>query len=514
MRSRDILNVIMDHGQSARGHTAISTEHQDITYGALISSAHVLAKKIHPGLSREWPVVGIALEDPAKAVVAILATLMAGGAYLPLNPQLPAARFRSIADEASIDLVVAETSHGADFLPQGTPLLVFDSWPEDSSRDDLNAPDIISPDVDPEMPACLYYTSGSTGKPNGVVMSRHALSSYIENIVKAWEIGPGDRFLQFSSLAWATSGEEIFAALTGGATLVSLPSIKSVSLSDFLSTTARERITILDLPTSYWRELVYFIGDAWVRLPSCVRLAVIGGDKLDEGSLARWFSSPHTAGTRLINTYGSTEFGLALQVELDGSTRAEEAWELIGRPLPGVRAYVDGVDLDTTPPGTTGELSIGGATLADRYLNNESLTTMRFESASGERRFRTRDLVRVCGNHELAFVGRLDRQVKIRGYRVDLNEVDSVLSAALETMVASVAVTGKDDQTLLVSLVEGPSEAMASRLSGVRKSMSDKLPAYAQPDRIHVIERLPRLSSGKADLQTAYQIADHRFGHG
>ena len=483
------------------GRIAIRSPDTEVTYRHLMDRATALAARLAPYLDGPEDLVGVMLPNGVEAVIAVLASMMAGGAYLPLDAGAPRERLRAILDEARPRVVVVEAGQQDGSAPLPCPVVRVHDDPESSAG--FSPPPAAS---QPDGLACVYYTSGSTGSPRGVMMTHRALSAYVANLVTDWKINSSDRFLQFTSLVWATSGEEIFSCLTAGGTLVVENELRVRSMSDFLTVVAERSVTILDLPTVYWRELVSFLVQQRRAMPPGVRLVVIGGDVLDRRSVEQW-GSLGTPLPRLVNSYGSTEFGLALQNDVDPAGSPDD-FRSIGRPLPGIRAYVDGDDARSAPHGTTGELSIGGGTVSRGYLGDSALTAERFRpdplgDGSGTRLFRTRDMVEVGADGRLAFVGRSDRQVKVRGNRVDLTEVEAALEAE-ESVVRAVAValTADSGHTRLFALVmtEGGASTNAAEL---RRALTGKLPAAAVPARIFPVASLPLLASGKKDVQAA-----------
>ncbi|MGC4808472.1 amino acid adenylation domain-containing protein [Micromonospora sp. DT233] len=495
--------LIAAHAESSGDRVAIDFDGVETTYRELMAQATRAAAVMSPLLDREG-LVGVLLPNSTAAVVAMLAAMMTGGAYVPLDSHFPRERLSAIVADAGIDLIVTD-ERGAD-EHRGLAPQVLDIGAIISADSCGWAPP--SDAGDPDTLACVYYTSGSTGTPRGVMMSHGALSAYVANLVTDWSIGPGDRFLQFSSLIWATSGEEIFTCLSGGSTLVIDTASRSGTAWEFLAMAADRQLTIADLPTVFWRELAYGLADGIGMLPPSLRLVVIGGDNLDRASAELWRAHTSEA-VRLVNTYGSTEFGLALQAEV-GAKATEAGLTAIGRPLPGVAAYVDGMPIDALPAGTTGELAIGGHTVARGYLGDSALTAERFRPdpqgpAEGGRCFRTRDLVEVGADGELLFVGRADRQVKVRGSRVDLTEIEAALEGASSVLRAvAVPITSADGQTELFALVSGVPGA-AVDAGELRKHVAHLLPTYARPNKIFVVESLRLLPSGKKDLQGARQ---------
>ncbi|MEW6601862.1 MAG: amino acid adenylation domain-containing protein, partial [Nitrospirota bacterium] len=281
--------------------------------------------------------------------------------------------------------------------------------------------------------ACLLYTSGSTGKPKGAVLRHGSLVQFITSVISLYELRPSDRILQFASLGFDASAEEIYPCLSIGAVLV-LRTEEMLTDTDFLQKCEQWKLSVLSLPTAYWHLLTDNLESRELRIPDSVRLLIIGGEKAIPKRLAQWqqIVGPRV---RILNTYGPTEatvvttmFDLTFYNPGDGFSS-----ELpVGRPVPGARVHILDRHLQPVPPGVPGELYIGGSGLARSYLNRPELTAEKFitdpfSKDSGERLYRTGDIARYLHNGDIEIVGRLDHQVKLRGFRIELDEIEALI---------------------------------------------------------------------------------------
>ncbi len=308
--------------QLVRVGDAVAVEQEGaeaLTYAELERRANGVAHALlRMGVGPETR-VGICLERSPEMIVAVLGTLRAGGVYVPLDPAYPADRLAYMLEDSGARVVVTERRL-ADALPP-TKLL----FTEDSGEAD--APPAVV--LDPDNAAYVIYTSGSTGRPKGVVVPHRALAHYAAAAVELYGITPADRVLQFASLSFDTSAEEIFPALLGGACLVLRT---EAMLAAFFDRVRACGVTVLDLPTAYWHELVAELERGAAEVPPCVRLVIVGGERVLPERVAAWRRLVGSS-VRLVDTYGPTETTVvATLAELGGGAVS------IGRPVPNGRA--------------------------------------------------------------------------------------------------------------------------------------------------------------------------------
>ena len=527
----DACRSIVSQAQSRPDQVAARTETKELTYGQLLADATVLAQQLRPYLSSAGQIVGVALENSPEALVAILAAWLADAAFLAVDSERSYRHAAVTVDGPQVQVAVTHPTRGTTHDLEVPTVTMADIGTADIGS---AKPDLRDSGHSPDWPACVYYTSGSTGASRGAVLSHGALSAYVANLTRSWEVTPQDRFMQVAALTWATSGEIIMSALTSGSTLVILEMPGSFSMSEllpgasapmpaaalqagafsvgvFLSQVVAQKATILDMNTIAWRRLIRYMKLNGKDLPSSVRLVVIGGDRVDPHTLRAWRELPSARGIQLLNTYGATEFGVALQADFS-DLMPEFGSASIGEPLPGVRAYVDGREIIPARAGEVGELAIGGATLASGYLGESELTAERFglDSPCGSgRRFRTGDLVRIGTDGSLGFVGRQNRQVQHKDAWINLSEIEDLLEASIEgTEAIAVQTTGKRGVAELVVLVSKPQSAEeADYRDAILHEAILRLPEAARPDRIMSLSSLPVLPSGKKDIQRAMQLA-------
>jgi nonribosomal peptide synthetase protein VioO len=347
--------------------------------------------------------------------------------------------------------------------------------------------------------AYTLFTSGSTGEPKPVETSHGALAAAVRSLRSLFEITPADRVLQFASLNWDTCFEEILPALTGGASIVFHRDAYSGSFPRFLRMVEREKVTVLDLPTAFWNELVGHLTDANAALPGCVRLVVIGGEAASARRAADWAALP-TGHARLLNTYGCTETTLVTHaIDLHGP---RGPWPGVGRvpigfALPHVVEHITG----------DGELLIGGPALAGGYRGRPDATAERFVTIGGRRFFRTGDRVSRRPDGALDHEGRIDHEVKIRGIRVDPAEVEAHIAGHPEVRAVLVAGVEAAGRTALAAyVVPRPGAAAPALSAGIVAHLRTRVPAHLIPAHIHVVADLVYTATGKVDRRRSKEL--------
>jgi amino acid adenylation domain-containing protein len=474
--------------------------------------------------------VGLYLERSLEMIVGMLGILKAGGAYLPLDPAYSKERLNFMLSDASVPVLLTQSKLRAELPVRSARVICLDSEWEPIERESEENP---QPTATTDSLAYVIYTSGSTGKPKGVMIEHRSLVNYTEHAGVEYGIGPSDRILQFASISFDASAEEIYPCLTRGATLCLRTDSMLDTVSGFLQKCGEWGITVLDLPTAYWHELTANLEAETLALPPGVRLAIIGGEKALPERLAIW--RKHCKQVRLVNTYGPTEATIvAAMCDLSGESSEVP---LIGRAVGNGQTCVLDRHLQPVPVGVPGELYIGGALLARGYLNRPDLTAQKFipnpflepglgdlgltfkgmnlctngRQISGDgphptaRLYKTGDLVRYLADGNLEFLGRTDDQVKIRGFRIELGEIEAVLRQ--HPAAGEVAVTVREDapgdKRLVAYVVPAPGVAQPKfPLAELRGFLKQKLPPYMVPSAFVVLEKMPVTPNGKVDRRS------------
>ena len=282
--------------------------------------------------------------------------------------------------------------------------------------------------------AYVIYTSGSTGKPKGVAIAHQSLVNFTSAAIEEYGINEKDRILQFASISFDTAAEEIYPCLTTGATLILRTEDVLSSSNQFWQCTQDRQLTVLDLPTAYWHYLTADLQASDSRIPSYLRLVIIGGEEALADNLQRWFRSLKGLQNPplLVNTYGPTEATIVSTIYPLHEDSVSDDWKVpIGKPINNTQVYILDKYLQPVPMGIPGELHIAGVSLASCYLNRPDLTQEKIISnpfsnnVRDTKLYKTGDLVRYRSDGNLEFIGRIDKQVKIRGFRIELGDRES-----------------------------------------------------------------------------------------
>ncbi|QUR69997.1 amino acid adenylation domain-containing protein [Mycobacterium spongiae] len=484
--------------QVARAPEAVAVTFQgrSLTYRELDDAANRLAQLLVTRGAGPGQRVALLFSRSPEAIVAMLAVLKSGAAYLPIDPAVPDARIEFVLTDAA-PIAAITTAGLADRLDgHDVPVIDIDDPTVDSH------PGTGLPVPAPDDIAYLIYTSGTTGVPKGVAIAHRNVTRLLEATDTELEL-TGQVWSQAHSLAFDFSVWEIFGALLYGGRVVVVPEETSRSPEDFHALLVAEQVTVLSqTPSAFYalqavdalrRELGHQL---------TLEAVVFGGDALEPQRLRTWLDH-HPGSPRLINMYGITETTVHASfreiVEADVDSTASP----VGVPLDHLGFFVLDGWLRPVPVGVVGELYVAGAGVGYGYVGRSGLTASRFVAcpfgASGERMYRTGDLVRWDADGQLQYLGRADEQVKIRGYRIELGEIQAAL-AGLDG-VAQAAVIAREDRPGDKRLVGYVTELETGTVDAaqVRAALGERLPAYMVPAAVLVLDALPLTVNGKLD---------------
>ncbi|MFP2934436.1 non-ribosomal peptide synthetase, partial [Pyxidicoccus sp. 3LG] len=445
--------------------------------------------------------VGLCLERSLDMVVALLGILEAGAAYVPLDSAYPAERLAHMMEDSGIRLLLVHAPTRGKLSGGHVDEVCLDEAREAIAACSAAASPIELP---PEAAAYILYTSGSTGQPKGVVMSHRSLVNYSRAASRFSPVSPGDRLLQFASISWDTSAEELYTCLTQGGTLVLRPQAPVETPEAFLAWCEARGITQLNLPTAFWHELVASLEEGHGRLPRGLRWLIIGGERAVPERVAQWMRRVGPA-VPLLNTYGITEvMAVATAIDLSAQAQPEGREVCIGRPVLNVRTYVLDEARQPVPVGVTGELYVGGEGVARGYLDQPGLTAERFvpdpfASEPGQRLYRSGDRARWRTDGTLEYLGRGDSQVKVRGFRIEPGEIEAALlrHPRVHEVLVLVREDVPGDKQLVAYAVPRAGETLD--VAELKGWLAERLPAFLVPQSLVALTALPLLPNGKVD---------------
>ncbi|MFH8800532.1 amino acid adenylation domain-containing protein [Streptomyces sp. NPDC017936] len=458
-----------------------------VSYGDLADRAHRLAHLLAERGVGPGKVVALVADRSAHTVTAVLAVLAAGAAYLPVDPAYPDDRIAYVLDDARPAAVLA-TAAVAGRVPATAPEpLVLDA---DATLADLAGRPTRAPERGPRPgdPAYVIYTSGSTGRPKGVVVA-HASAAALTAQAGRFGVRAGTRVLQFASLSFDAAAWEVLTTLVTGAVLVLATEEQRGPGDPLAAYLADAGIDVVCLPPAVlaaWPE------DRPVPPGTTV---ITAGEACPPALVEKW-----AANTTLLNAYGPTETTVCATVS---APLVPGGRPPIGTPLAGTVVHVLDDDLRPVPAGVTGELYVGGASLALGYLGRPDLTAQRFvtdpHGAPGARMYRTGDLVRWRADGTLDYVGRADDQVKLRGFRIELAEVEAALLAhpGVDRAAAVVREDRPGDRRLVGYVV--PAAGATTPPATLRAHVAGRLPDYMVPSAVVTLDGLPLTTNGKLD---------------
>ncbi|AUQ56808.1 non-ribosomal peptide synthetase [Phaeobacter inhibens] len=514
-----------------------------LSHADLQARADLLAVVLQAQGAAAGDIIAICLPRSPEFIIAMLAVLKVGAAFLPVDPTYPAAVIAHMLQDSGTRLGIGGPDYGtvsgpdtgsnkgksvhrhdAALTPEGLVWVAPDAKLAPSEKPTPPT----RPAPDPGRLAYVIYTSGSTGKPKGVRVPMRALLAHASAITAAFDLQSHDRMLQFASLSFDVAIEEVLPSLLAGACVVLRTPDMIGAPGLFLDRVAALELTVLNLPTAFWHVLCDVMADSGRSLPPSVRLVIVGGEQVSPQALARW--QQLVPGVRWLNGYGPTETTITCTLHDPGLDRGHPVNANedvpIGRPTAHARAYVLAADGSLAPDGVAGDLWIGGPAVSDGYIGRPEETARVFRpdpfapqntggghqaSCPAARIYRTGDRAAWRGDGTLAFLGRQDRQVKLRGFRIDLRHVEQVLERAHPEVQALVAVHGKDGPAAqLCCWVRGTRDAGENGavdaagdtrpdLAALQQIVQRDLPAHMRPALVPVAE-FPRTAGGKIDM--------------
>nr|QEO74317.1 AMP-dependent synthetase and ligase [uncultured bacterium] len=479
--------------------TAVAFGAESLSYRELNRRANRLAHQLRALGVGPDSLVGVCLERSLQLPVAVLAVLKAGGAYVPLDPQYPEPRLRLMAEDAGLKVLLTERRLAAVSFAGDAHVVCLD---EPHEEIDARSEDDPKGGAAPDNLVYVLYTSGSTGRPKGVALSHGALANLIRWQVEDSPAADPPRTLQFTSLSFDVSFQEIFSTLCAGGTLVLVSEQTRRDPFALLRHLEGEGIQRLFLPFVALQQLAEagrHAGAGALRL----REVITAGEQLQiSDALVSWFGKLDDCA--LHNHYGPSETHVATAYNLRRPLADWPALPPIGRPIANTQAYVLDRYFQPVPVGVVGELHLGGSGLARGYLNRPDLTAERFvpdpfSEEPGRRLYRTGDLARWLADGQLEFLGRADQQLKVRGFRVEPGEIEAALRQCPAVRDAVVVARDKAGALQLVAYVVTHETGTSDATDAPRAFLRERLPDHMIPTAFVRLDELPLTPSGKVD---------------
>ena len=489
-----------------------SFETKKISYADLNKKANKVASFLISKKIKPESIVAFSLNRSPEMIITLLGILKSGAAYLPIDPNYPEERKIYMLKDSVANILITsdELINGFEHF-NGEKVTIDNILNDPEESLGIENPKI---NISSENLAYVIYTSGSTGKPKGVGVSHRSVSNYIVSTSGEYGINSEDKILQFASISFDAAAEEIYHAFYKGATLVLRPDVVISSPKLFLDFCEDQNISVLDLPTAYWHQLVQEIVDENHKIYDDLRIVIIGGERVDPLKVKQWLEHAGKR-IRLFNTYGPTETTIvSLFHQITDSDKDKVLYReiSIGKPVKGLSAFILDANLNPVPVKFAGELCIAGTGLARGYLNKADITAKSFlpnpfGKNEGERIYRTGDRVRMQSDGSIEFLGRIDSQVKVRGFRIELNEIKNILDKHEQINESTVIIKkDKNGQNYLIAFYIPRPDTSVSE-GDMRNYLSDKLPDYMIPSKFIELSEFPLTPHGKIDKEALIEIS-------
>ncbi|MDF2857297.1 MAG: hypothetical protein K0Q87_3148, partial [Neobacillus sp.] len=473
-------------------NVAVVIDDTQVTFHELNLRANQLAHLIRSYGIKPDDIVALLFERSIDMIVAILATLKSGAAYLPIDPDYPIERINYMLEDSGSKILVSSSVYfPQDIMFGGTTIFTDEERVYSQSIENL-----VSINKSTDL-AYIIYTSGSTGKPKGVMIEHKNVIRLLINDKDLFDFSNLDVWTMFHSYCFDFSVWEMYGALLYGGKLVIVPKYTTREPRSFLELLDRQKVTILNqTPTAFYNLIKEHkeIPRNYLR----VRKVIFGGEALAPIQLKPWYQM--YPDTMLINMYGITETTVHVTYKEISNSDMHSNLSNIGKPIPTLKTYIVDENCCLLPKGVPGELVISGEGLARGYLNRPELTDERFINCPfniGERIYRSGDLARWLPDGNIEYLGRIDHQVKIRGYRIELGEIETLLLKYPK--IVDVKVIDKVDETGAKYLCAYYVADAEIKTLDLRNYLNGMLPAYMIPSYFVQLDKLPLTSNGKVD---------------
>jgi amino acid adenylation domain-containing protein len=497
--TQGIIELLEERAARAPEQAALLFADEVMTCGQLNKRVNQLAATLVEAGVTKGDIVAVMLDRSPEMVIGLLAILKACAAYLPIDPAFPQQRIDYILRDSGVECLLV-CSDAARAFTRNNGARALKCIPVDNEESYTGDGGNAGRKTDPLSPAYVIYTSGSTGKPKGVVVEHRALMNTLEFLEAKYPLA-GKTILLKTNFTFDVSGTELFGWLFDGGRLALLDKGAEKDPGKLLETIDKYGVTHINFVPSMLDAFLSGLKESDIATLERLKYVFAAGEALKPDLVNRFHAM--IGDVRLENLYGPTE--AAIYATWYSLPRGEDSKRVpIGKPLSNTRSYILDENLRLVPVGLTGELCLSGAGLARGYLNEPKLTDEKFcpnPFKDGERIYRTGDMAKWGDDGLIQFLGRGDGQVKVRGFRVEIGEIERKLLAC--GAVAEAAVTARTDQFGQKGLVAyfTMEEGRDRSVEGIRAELAAWLPSYMIPEFFVKLERVPRLPSGKIDLQ-------------
>lgn len=490
-----VQDLFFEQARRVPERPAVISPSRRLSYGELASLSRTWSRALRQRGTRPNTLVAVVMEKGWEQIVAVLAILESGAAYLPIDAAVPAERLHYLLNNGEVQTVLTQS-----WVDSALP------WPAGVDRFpvDLNPPGVLAseeeagPRPSPDDLAYVLYTSGSTGLPKGAMIAHRGLVNCILDTNRTFGVNAEDRALAVTALHHDMSTFDMFGLLAAGGAIVIPRHLSSRAPDHWVDLIAKERVTIWNSVPAFMDMLLQYADGQRIQMPNQLRLAFLGGDWIPVTTPAR--IRAHFGNVQVVSVGGPTEttlWNIWYPVET-----VDPEWKSIpyGHPISNTRYYIMDSSLQESLPGTAGELCCAGIGLMKGYWRDDERTRAKFciHPATGELLYRTGDRGCLRADGEIEFLGRMDTQVKIHGQRIELGEIEAVLSGHPGVRRAAVAVVETGGQKRLAAYIS-LDDATACSPNALHAYLKDRLPHHMVPSAFVPIVQFPLTSNGKID---------------
>ncbi|MGC5328108.1 non-ribosomal peptide synthetase, partial [Brevibacillus sp. SYSU BS000544] len=487
---RTMKEIFEEEAAFAQENIAVVSNGVELGYRELNERANQLARVLRAkGITRD-SIVAILCDKSVETIIAMVAVIKAGGAYLPIDEEYPEARIRYLLEDSGSRILIGKENQAKRLNLEETGVMFIDVAGREASQESKKNLSEINQPTDL---AYVIYTSGTTGKPKGVCVEQKSLIKIVKNAGYI-DIKEGDKLLQSGSLSFDASVQQIWLALLNGIPLHMEKKELMLDLERIEEYIHKHQITHIIFPTTLFNQIC----QERIETFQNIRYVIAGGDVISSKQVSRLVKKYKDI--TVVNGYGPTENTVISTAYMIAGEWDEDKSVPIGKPVSNSTAYIMDKHHKLLPVGVPGELCVGGDGVARGYLNRPELAEEKFvlnPYVPGERIYKTGDLARWLPDGNLEFLGRMDQQVKIRGYRIELGEIEKQLTKHPQVKEA-VVIDRKDESgaSYLCGYLVGDGELSVAE---VKEHLHRELPDYMVPAYLITLEKLPLTPNGKID---------------